>query len=221
MFGKNIITKPNYSNESTIRVHSIFYTIQGEGSFTGNPAVFIRLQGCNLQCPFCDTDFDNGTSIDIKDIVKRVEKLSTDKTNLVVITGGEPLIQPINSLCKLLIKKGKKVQIETNGTLYIKLPKKVYIVCSPKSNSAHAVHPKLFKRINSFKFLVSANHKKYNYLTEEIANKARSMNIPIYIQPMDEYNKEKNERNNNLVVKMAMENGYKVSLQIHKILNIE
>lgn len=122
-------------------VHSIFYTIQGEGPFCGTPAVFIRLAGCNLQCPGCDTDYTSGRQkLDTDTIVDRVrgarlmmhdshfgllqamasdsEATKIPSVGLVVITGGEPFRQDIELLVlKLQQRLGAYVQVETNGTL--------------------------------------------------------------------------------------------------------
>lgn len=120
-------------------VQSIFYTLQGEGPFTGTPAVFIRLAGCNLQCPSCDTDYTSKRSwMSTDEICHDVQRAVIWHQNslpsisavegqaikyfngLVVITGGEPLRQ--GDAIELLVLKlqqrhGCYVQIETNGTL--------------------------------------------------------------------------------------------------------
>ena len=57
MFGKNPIRKPENHDGNFLKIQEIFYTIQGEGIYSGYPAVFVRLGGCNLACKFCDTDF--------------------------------------------------------------------------------------------------------------------------------------------------------------------
>jgi 7-carboxy-7-deazaguanine synthase len=128
------------SGQQRLDIHSIFYTIQGEGPFTGTPAVFVRLAGCNLQCPKCDTDYTTGrqlmtveqvwTAIDreylcrlpMPDVVPRDANgsevpIELPYAGLVVITGGEPFRQDIDELCMRLVERGCYVQIETNGTL--------------------------------------------------------------------------------------------------------
>ena len=57
-----------------MRIHEIFYSLQGEGYHVGTPAVFIRLAGCNLRCPFCDTDHEQGEEMTEEEIVKRVQE---------------------------------------------------------------------------------------------------------------------------------------------------
>src|ERR1051325_10188368 len=100
MFGKNKILKPEIHAGLNLDVQKIFLTLQGEGPYVGQPSVFVRLGGCNLACNFCDTEFDSYKKISLKKIISEVKKLSQNSSkkrvrNLVVITGGEPLRQPI------------------------------------------------------------------------------------------------------------------------------
>ena len=73
-----------------MRINEIFYSLQGEGHFTGRPAIFIRLAGCNLRCPFCDTDFTSYTEMAVADILKAI---ASYPARFVVLTGGEPSLQ--------------------------------------------------------------------------------------------------------------------------------
>ena len=99
-----------------LKVHEIFYSIQGESSYTGRPCVFIRLTGCNLRCSYCDTQhaYYEGEDMEIGEIIDRVVSY---KCPLVEVTGGEPLNQqetPV--LIHRLLKKGFEILMETNGT---------------------------------------------------------------------------------------------------------
>ena len=101
----------------TVKVNEIFYSIQGESTYSGMPCVFIRLSGCNLRCSWCDTAYayDDGFDIIIDDILKQVKKFNC---RLVEVTGGEPLLQagtPV--LIERLLNKGYEVLLETNGSL--------------------------------------------------------------------------------------------------------
>lgn len=94
-------------------VNETFYSLQGEGFWTGTPAFFIRLSGCNLRCAFCDTHHTAGTWRAISDLAAEA---AAYPARHVVLTGGEPTLQPTEALIAALHEKGKYVAIETNGT---------------------------------------------------------------------------------------------------------
>ncbi len=221
MFGKNKIQKPENSDGKILKVTSIFPTFQGEGPFTGHPAIFIRLSGCNLACDFCDTEFDSFTEISIEEIFAKVKKLNENNIyKLIVITGGEPLRQEISPLCDILVQNNFEVQIETNGTIFRKLNPKIHIICSPKVTNGQyfPIREDLLTRINAFKFIISASKDGY----QEISEVGQSRyNAPLYLQPMDEYNEEKNRANIQKTLQLAEKHGARISLQTHKILGIE
>lgn len=110
------------------RVNEIFYSLQGEGFFTGRPAVFVRLSGCNRACPFCDTDFAAFTEMSAVEIAAEVDKYPCSH---VVITGGEPTLQLDSALVAELKGRGKFLQIETNGSLPVAAGID-WVTCSPK-----------------------------------------------------------------------------------------
>jgi len=102
-----------------IKVNESFKSIQGEGSFAGKLCSFVRLSGCNLRCSYCDTKYayEKGDDLSIEEIVRKIKIL---KSNLVEITGGEPLLQKETfELIDTLIKQKYIVLIETNGTIGI------------------------------------------------------------------------------------------------------
>lgn len=147
-------------------VHSIFPTIQGEGIFAGYPCVFIRLGGCNLQCPACDTEYSRGSvPMVLASIVNEAYKLMPHKANLVVITGGEPMRQRIGGLIEMLNGHGIEVQIETNGTLFDETidfsTGKVHVMCSPKTGT---VNKKLIPHITAYKYVGGCNELDTSYL---------------------------------------------------------
>lgn len=96
-------------------VNEIFYSLQGEGLWSGTPMVFVRLSGCNLRCPFCDTDFKNGVSMSASQIVARVREAGLD-CRRICLTGGEPLLQADEKLIQAFHEAGYSVHVETNGT---------------------------------------------------------------------------------------------------------
>lgn len=102
----------------TYRVDEIFRSISGETSTAGTPAIFVRLYGCNLNCPYCDTPQDKWLIfMHDYEILSRVIEESKGVINHVILTGGEPLCQDIVPLVKLLIQHGFHIQVETNGTM--------------------------------------------------------------------------------------------------------
>jgi 7-carboxy-7-deazaguanine synthase len=101
----------------SLQVNEIFYSIQGESTFTGQPCVFVRLTGCNLRCRWCDTAyaFYEGEMLTVEQVLERVRAY---KCPLVEITGGEPLLQDeVHSLIDRLLLEGYEVLIETGGSL--------------------------------------------------------------------------------------------------------
>lgn len=224
MFGNNPKRKPVNGSGDSLDIQSIFRTFQGEGIFVGYPSVFVRLGGCNLDCSFCDTEFENFSNKSIDQIIDQVNLLSGESNNykthnLIVITGGEPFRQPIEKLCDQLINLGYIVQIETNGTIFRDVHSDVKIICSPKNtNGFHIIRDDLLKRIDALKFIISASDNKYNYVGDVGQKK---YNTKIYVQPMDEYDKVKNKANIEYVKKLADKEGYIICLQTHKILEIE
>lgn len=246
------IEKPVKSNPDTLPhlhkldVNSIFYTIQGEGPFAGRTAVFVRLAGCNLQCPFCDTEYTQRKPMTAKDIVYAVgaahvgNRVYPDKKEpthyfpapLVVITGGEPFRQPIAHLVNTLLMHGYAVQIETNGTLYRELPFSngdLTIVCSPKAGS---VNNKLMRYISAFKYVASVADLKgspdglpMKALDHSnggmLARPADWWRGEIYLQPADHKDENVNKANLQAVVDSCLRYGYRLCLQMHKYADVE
>ncbi|MDE5658069.1 MAG: 7-carboxy-7-deazaguanine synthase QueE, partial [Muribaculaceae bacterium] len=97
-----------------MKINEIFYSLQGEGHWTGTPAVFIRFSGCNLHCDFCDTEHNSGQELSVDEIISEASKYPTLH---IIFTGGEPTLQLTRSLVDRLHQLGKYLHIETNGTL--------------------------------------------------------------------------------------------------------
>lgn len=113
------------------QVNEIFYSLQGEGRWAGRPAVFIRFSGCNLRCPFCDTDFSRHTPMTLHQILDAIATWSD--CHFVVLTGGEPSLQVDPPLLDALHAAGYYVAIETNGTR--PLPPGIdWVTVSPKQS---------------------------------------------------------------------------------------
>lgn len=111
------------------RVNEIFYSLQGEGHNTGRAAVFVRFAGCNLRCPFCDTDFSDYREMTADEIICEI---SSFPARFVVLTGGEPSLQVTAQFIDQLHEAGFEVAIETNGTRPV--PENIdWVTVSPKS----------------------------------------------------------------------------------------
>lgn len=219
MFGNNPKRPMVKSDGNILDVQNIFYTLQGEGPYALHSAIFIRLGGCNLACSFCDTEFESFKKMTIQEIEQSINnEINNSKCNLAVITGGEPFRQNITPLCEMLIKKGLKVQVETNGTLYFNIPDEVEVVCSPKVTNGkyHHIREDLKKHLIAYKFLVSTSLEYYKEIPDWDFD-----NIAVYVQGIDEIDNTKNKENQKLALKLAMKHGYILSLQTHKILEIE
>jgi len=103
-----------------MKINEIFYSIQGESTSAGLPCVFIRLTACDLRCTYCDTEyaFFEGKEMSVPEIVRAIEPYPT---RLVLVTGGEPLLQPsVHDLFRELLDRGYTVCLETGGHLSLK-----------------------------------------------------------------------------------------------------
>lgn len=218
MQGNNPIRAPLQHDGSVLEVVHIFPTLQGEGPRAGQPAVFVRLGGCNLACHFCDTEFERFSPMALVDVVARVKELAKGTIRLVVITGGEPLRQNIAPLCEALLKEHFAVQIETNGTLWRSLPDAVEVVCSPKNSGQGYVglRPDVLSRASALKFIISRHDSRYNHVPDMGAHR-----VPVYVQPMDEYDDRRNAENLAFAAALSRRHGYHLSIQLHKLLGIE
>ena len=158
----------------------IFYSVQGEGTWVGTPAVFVRLAGCNLNCRFCDTDYSIKAFLCVEAVVARVGELGGD-CPMVVLTGGEPLAQhESSSLIDALRADGRRVHIESNGSIAVDLPSDVWLTVSPKER----LHPAMAARANEVKLIVDGRVP----LEWIAAFGART--VPTFLQP--EGNKPRN-----------------------------
>ncbi|HOT00880.1 MAG TPA: radical SAM protein [Acidobacteriota bacterium] len=124
-----------------LAVAEIFFSIQGESTFAGCPCSFVRLAGCNLDCRYCDTlaARAGGRAMSVDDVVAAVAAFGCP---LVEITGGEPLLQAgVPELCRRLLADGRRVLLETNGSLPLDVVDgrvvRIMDVKTPGSGMAH------------------------------------------------------------------------------------
>lgn len=219
--------KKDFRENGELEVHSIFKTIQGEGPFSGHRAIFIRLAGCNLQCPLCDTDYTSGREfLSVQNVLSRIKDLAGEERYLVVITGGEPFRQNLSPIINALISNGYKVQVETNGSLYHELPWGAMIVCSPKTGS---IHPALEDRIIAYKYVLHADEvcadglplRALNHpVNVRLARPSMHYKGAVYLQPVDVGDEVENKRHLDAVLRSVLKHGHTLCLQTHKIIGL-
>lgn len=196
-----------------MRINEIFYSIQGEGHHAGTPAIFIRLQGCNLKCKFCDTKHQEGKEFTFDMILNQIRKYNS-KT--IVITGGEPLAQynELEKLVRTLKLHNYRIHIETNGTIAISdefANQLDWITCSPKFEFAKGRDMKL-QHYDEIKVIY--NGQNLNCYESFFKDK----HVKMFLQPM-ETNKENNIEKT--IKKVKEDPRWKLSIQLHKMLKIQ
>lgn len=226
--------KRNHGLGTTLEVNSIFPTLQGEGPFSGTRAVFVRLAGCNLQCPLCDTEYTERSEREVNDILNTADDylppVRSYPRRLLVITGGEPFRQTLAPLVECAIERGWRVQIETNGTLYQELPwtsPHLTVVCSPKAGK---VHHMLLPWIAAFKYVATADsidpedglpvHALAHSVQGKLFRPPRAWKGEVYLQPVDIQDPEQNKKNQQAVVDSCLRFGHRLCLQTHKIVSL-
>ena len=240
MYGTNPIAKSRIATEG-FNLHSIFHTLQGEGPFAGQPAIIVRLAGCNLRCWWCDTEFDEGAQvIETDDLADRLLQMSRQTgCAFVVITGGEPMLQALNAIIDHPLLKYFKFQIETAGSYWpigglTNKPRgaqNVSIVCSPKT-------PTIVRELRNdieydvyWKYIVRSAEPCFEDGLPQTStqNKDRSALLfrppmtdrsRIYIQACDENDEVTNQTNLICAMRIALRHGYKLSIQQHKLLGL-
>lgn len=198
------------------KINEIFYSLQGEGHHTGYPSVFIRFSGCNLTCPFCDTDHHDGMPMDDESIVHAVNLYKAD---WIVITGGEPALAIDADFIHLLKRAtGKKIAIETNGT--IPLPPGIdWITVSPKTGICGAPDPAAEVKVDHADEIkvvdTGQNLEPYFRLP------CRKEKTLMYLQPCHVPDERQNEANRlRTVGRVLADPRWTLSVQLHKFLNI-
>jgi len=246
-FGLNPIRKAELDLDGAeLHVEEVFLTIQGEGPFSGQRAVFIRLAGCSLACYWCDTFFEAGMNrprVTVDELVARVDSLQpitgvgAYSRPLVVITGGEPMRQNIKPLCAALVRKSYQVQIETAGVHYQALggySEHVTIVLSPKTPKLAAGWVANPETLRHWKYVVDATDTSVvdglpvlstqsegapSVLARPWDYKLRDYTV--WVSPRDVHGApERNRMNVQHAVSLCIRYGYRLSLQTHKLVGV-
>jgi 7-carboxy-7-deazaguanine synthase len=196
----------------TIPLMEDFYTLQGEGFYSGRAAYFIRLAGCDVGCHWCDVkeSWDAGKHPEVR-IDELVDRVRQSGTGFVVITGGEPAMYDLNALTKALKATGVEIAMETSGAYPIR-GEMGWICLSPKKFKLPLEEN--YEKADELKMIIFNRHDlKW---AEELKMKVRK-DCKLYLQPewdksaevlpmMIDYVKEHTE--------------WQLSLQTHKYLNI-
>jgi len=191
------------------KVNEIFYSLQGEGRWAGRPAIFVRFSGCNLKCPFCDTDFKDFKEMGKIDILEAIQKVGGN-CKFIVFTGGEPTLQVDKELTFLLQKRGYYLSIETNGTH--KIPNGInWVTCSPKCLFVKNAQP-IVKNAHEVKVVFDGKHA-----IDDFGIDAEYY----YVQPCDTGDKAKNaDILKQTVAFVKAHPKWSLSLQQQKIINV-
>jgi len=200
------------------RVNSIFYSLQGEGYNTGRAAVFIRFAGCNLRCPFCDTDFDSFREYTAEAII---EAIATCESHFVVLTGGEPTLQVDEAFVDLLHSHGYEVAMESNGTR--PAPRNLdWLTISPKSAEKSEMNcEKWLRKPDELKIIFDEQTDPEAILSALYAQ-FPSPAPHLFLQPCDTGDADRNRRITAACTEYIKHHPeWRLSLQTHKLIGIE
>jgi 7-carboxy-7-deazaguanine synthase len=202
----------NKISTTALPVMEDFYTIQGEGFYQGHAAYFVRLGGCDVGCVWCDVKESwDAAAHEVMSIDEIVNRITKSKTEIVVITGGEPAMYDLSQLTTVIKASGLRTHIETSG-VYPLTGAWDWICFSPKKFKVP--HPSVFPIANELKIIVY-NKSDFEW-AEDFAAKV-SPQCELFLQP--EWSKEKEMLP--LIIDYVKKNPqWKVSLQIHKYMNI-
>ncbi len=206
------VSKQTRQNKSSLPIMEAFYTLQGEGVFTGHAAYFIRLGGCDVGCFWCDVkeswDKEAHPQQSISQIVKEA---SSFPARLAIITGGEPLMHDLDELTAALKKEGFRVHIETSGAHPLSGTLD-WITLSPKRFKKPVED--IYQKAHELKMVIYAL-SDLEWAQEEA--KKVSDSCKLLIQP--EWSKS--SKNLPILIEFVKENPrWQVSLQTHKFMDI-
>ena len=217
---------------SMYRVNDIFYSLQGEGHNTGRAAVFIRFAGCNLRCPFCDTEFDSYREMTDEEIIAAIDHYPS---RFVVLTGGEPTLQVDEAFVKLLHQHGYEVAMESNGTR--PAPRNLdWLTVSPKEHKKYALNfgapategtqeTRGGKMPDEIKIVFDEDTDPASFLSPLTSHPSSLTSAPsplIYLQPCDTGDAERNKAITAACIRyIEAHPEWRLSLQTHKLIGFK
>jgi len=204
--------------EIKLPIHETFQsTVQGEGYWTGCLVDFIRLSGCPVGCPWCDTGYaDGGTNLP-RGERSIGELLAEIKSPRVVITGGEPFIHKhLPKLVQALLAANKQVSIETSGSFWQEISPATWITLSPKEhiNPKYPVQNQFWSRANEVKIIIETG-KEIDFYQEYLSTHSHLL---VYLQP------EWNSSSQSILIILQIlpeKPDYRLSLQTHKYIGVQ
>jgi 7-carboxy-7-deazaguanine synthase len=216
-------------------INEIFATVQGEGFHVGTPSIFIRLQGCDVGCAWCDTQHtwlmrrerevgiedmlakqdsnDRYAWMSVEEILEATQPL---KARHVVLTGGEPCAYDLRALTERLIEaRGKHVQIETSATYPVQAHAQTWVSASPKIGmpGGKVVLKEVLERAQEIKFPVG-RARDVEALKRDVLPYLASRER-LFLQPISQ-----SASATRLAIDTAFELGCRVSIQVHKYINV-
>ena len=180
-----------------MHINEIFYSLQGEGFLAGIPSVFVRIAGCPLRCRWCDTKYawskEAGRQYSIDEIVRAVQQWPC---KFVVITGGEPMVDPdLLQLVRQLKAAGKHITIETAGIAYVPDMPCDLMSISPKLSNSVPEEPKLAAIHKNSKLdlaVLGALIDNYNYQLKFVVDSEADLpEIEKTIEKLENANRQK------------------------------
>jgi 7-carboxy-7-deazaguanine synthase len=206
----------NNSSDIILNVVEIFKSIQGEGANAGKAAVFVRLAGCNKSCWYCDTNWSESTKMTVQEVLEKVNKLSNPEDyshQLLIWTGGEPTLQLTDEILEFF--RDYYNSIETNGTNPV--PGKIeYISCSPKVSPE--ILRKNFTHVNEFRYPIGVGDVLPDI--SELPHADNYFLSPIFLGEEKERFEKGNENIEYSINIIKNNPQWRLSLQLHKLLNI-
>jgi 7-carboxy-7-deazaguanine synthase len=229
------------SSDLILPVNELFETVQGEATFTGMPSTFVRLQGCDVGCPWCDTKYtwelNHRPADPLSTIVQKVtpspafaaasidelvHALSRSQSRHLVLTGGEPCMYDLTELSSRMIDQGWTVQVETSGTEPIRIDTRAWVTVSPKIDmpGGKTFRADAWDRANEIKMPIGKPADVEALLAlihlHALRRAQENKEAPlIWLQPLS-----MSPKATALCIEAARRNRWRISVQTHKFLGV-
>lgn len=218
-----------------IAVSEMFKTIQGEASYTGTPSVFVRLQYCDVGCPWCDTKYtwtldpankvkqltnEQGkfrvyTKHELVDKILQFVEIEDMQKAHIVFTGGEPCAYDLFDVTETLHRQGLTTQVETSGTYSIQVHPKTFVTLSPKYNmpGGRVVLRSAYERANEIKMPIGKQDDIIRLL--DVLKNVDMANKAVWLQPLS-----RSEKATQLCIEACLQYGFRLSIQTHQYIGL-